>query len=103
MLTRVRQRWNHLERPARRSVFLLGVCAVGWPLSAVATAFGVVPQVFEQVMLFLSWGAPAYTAANMILTASIEARNNGRRCPDCESRADSRPQGSGRSGSADRP
>lgn len=71
-MTGMLRRWRDLNPAARRSVYLLAVCAVGWPLSAVATALDLVPGVFEQVMLALSWGAPAYTAANMILTAQVQ-------------------------------
>lgn len=82
MLNRARRRWRSMQPAARRSVVLLGVCLAGWPLSAVATALDVVPGVFEQVMLALSWGAPAYTAANMILTASMED-NDDSSCEHC--------------------
>lgn len=64
----------------RLAVASIGVVAVGWPVTAALQALGY--PVFEQVMLGLSWLAPAYTAVDMLMTAQLHRRtHSGGRVP----------------------
>lgn len=68
----MRRRWRLWRRqPARVRLACasIGVVAIGWPCTAVLQALGW--PVFEQVMLALSWLAPAYTAVDMLFTAQL--------------------------------
>lgn len=71
MLAKLRDWWRQADRRVRLSVAALLFVVAGWPASAawVWLAKGFDP--FEQLMLFLSWGALGYTAANLILTSKV--------------------------------
>ncbi|MBF9135312.1 hypothetical protein I0C86_41415 [Plantactinospora sp. S1510] len=63
-----RRWWRRADTRLRLSAALLGFVVAGWPASAawVWIAKGFDP--FEQLMLFLSWGALGYTSGDMIFT-----------------------------------
>ncbi len=70
--------WRAKPGRVRLAVGLLVAVAVGWPVTAVAQAVGV--PLFEQVMLGLSWLAPAVSAIDVLFTAQIhekEGRGDG--------------------------
>ncbi len=66
------QRWRRADTRVRLAMGALAIVVVGWPLTAVLQALGV--PLFEQVMLALSWLAPAYTAVDMMMTARLSER-----------------------------
>lgn len=63
--------WRRADRKLRLSACALVFVIIFWPVTSawVWAAHGFDP--FEQLMLLLSWGALAYTATNMILTAKV--------------------------------
>ncbi len=70
--------WRSKPGRVRLAVGLLIAVAVGWPATAIAQAVGV--PLFEQVMLGLSWLAPAVSAIDVLFTAQIhekESRGDG--------------------------
>lgn len=63
-------RWYPQQQTrVRLAVWCLATVAVGWPATAVLQAIGV--PIFEQVMLALSWLAPAFTAFDLLMTAQL--------------------------------
>lgn len=71
-MARLRGWWARADRKLRLSAGALVFVLVAWPATSawVWIAKGFDP--FEQLMLALSWGALAYTATNMILTAKVD-------------------------------
>lgn len=70
--------WRAKPGRVRLAVGLLIAVGVGWPATAVAQAIGM--PIFEQVMLGLSWLAPAVSAVDVLFTAQIhekESRGDG--------------------------
>lgn len=70
--------WRSKPGRIRLAVALLIAVGVGWPATAIAQAVGV--PLFEQVMLALSWLAPAVSAIDVLFTAQIhekEGRGGG--------------------------
>lgn len=61
--------WRRKPGRVRLAVLLLIAVGFGWPATAVAQALGV--RLFEQVMLALSWLAPALTAVDILFTAQV--------------------------------
>lgn len=66
--------WRSKPGRVRLAVVLLIAVGVGWPSTAIAQAVGV--PLFEQVMLFLSWLAPALTAVDVLFTAQVHERQD---------------------------
>jgi hypothetical protein len=66
--------WRTKPGRVRLAVVLLIAVGIGWPSTAVAQALGV--PLFEQVMLFLSWLAPALTAVDVLFTAQVHERQD---------------------------
>lgn len=64
--------WRAKPGRVRLAVVLLIAVGIGWPSTAIAQALGV--PLFEQVMLFLSWLAPALTAVDVLFTAQVHER-----------------------------
>jgi hypothetical protein len=68
--------WRSKPGRVRLAVVLLIAVGIGWPSTAIAQALGV--PLFEQVMLGLSWLAPALTAVDILFTAQVhERQDNG--------------------------
>lgn len=68
-MRKLRAYWQRSPVRIRLAMVSLLLVALGWPTTAVALALGV--PLFEQVMLALSWLAPAYTAVDMLMTAQL--------------------------------
>lgn len=68
-LRRLVQWWRRKPGRIRLAVALLVAVGIGWPSTAIAQALGV--PLFEQVMLGLSWLAPALTAIDILFTAQV--------------------------------
>ena len=66
--------WRAKPGRVRLAVVLLIAVGIGWPSTAIAQALGV--PLFEQVMLFLSWLAPALTAVDLLFTAQVHERQD---------------------------
>lgn len=69
MFGRLASWWRRRPGRVRLAVVLLVAVAIGWPATAIAQAMGV--QLFQQVMLALSWLAPALTAIDILFTAQV--------------------------------
>lgn len=68
--------WRSKPGRVRLAVALLISVGIGWPGTAVAMALGV--PLFEQVMLGLSWLAPAVSAVDVLFTAQIHEKDGER-------------------------
>lgn len=68
--------WRAKPGRVRLAVGLLVATGIGWPATAVAQAVGV--PLFEQVMLALSWLAPAVSAVDVLFTAQIHEKEESR-------------------------
>ncbi len=66
--------WRRQTKRVRLAVVLLVAVGIGWPGTAVAQALGV--PLFEQVMLALSWLAPALTAVDILFTAQVHDKQD---------------------------
>lgn len=66
--------WRTKPGRIRLAVVLLIAVGIGWPSTAIAQALGV--PLFEQVMLFLSWLAPALTSVDVLFTAQVHERQD---------------------------
>jgi uncharacterized membrane protein YfcA len=67
--------WRKQTIRVRVAVLLLIAVGFGWPGTAIAQALGV--PLFEQVMLALSWLAPALTAVDILFTAQVHDQQGG--------------------------
>ena len=67
--------WRRSSLRVRLAIGLLIFAGVGWPSTAIAQALGV--PLFEQVMLALSWLAPAIGATDVLFTAQVHDRQAG--------------------------
>lgn len=65
--------WRRKPGRVKLAVGLLISVGIGWPGTAVAMALGV--PLFEQVMLGLSWLAPAVSALDVLFTAQIHEKD----------------------------
>jgi uncharacterized membrane protein YfcA len=72
--TRLVRWWRTKPGRIRLAVALLVAVGIGWPATAIAQAVGV--ELFEQVMLALSWLAPALTAVDILFTAQVHERQD---------------------------
>jgi hypothetical protein len=80
MIGRARQVWRRSGVYKRVSLVLLVFAVVGWPATAAADWLGA--PVFEQVMIFLSWGALGF-AAFAALAAADNSGTGCELCPHC--------------------
>ncbi len=66
--------WRRKPGRVRLAVLLLVAVGIGWPATSIAQAVGV--PLFEQVMLALSWLAPALTAVDILFTAQVHEQQD---------------------------
>lgn len=61
--------WRARSVRVRLAIGAIVAVCIGWPGTAIPMALGA--PLFEQVMLGLSWLAPAFTAVDMLFTAQV--------------------------------
>jgi hypothetical protein len=72
--------WRRSDKRVRLSAAVLAGVLFGWPATSALQALGF--PVFEQVMLALSWLAPAITALDLLFTAQLHQRQDDRDAGD---------------------
>lgn len=66
--------WRCSPGRVKLAVGLIVAVGIGWPGTSIAMAMGV--PLFEQVMLGLSWLAPAVSAIDVLFTAQVHQRED---------------------------
>jgi hypothetical protein len=66
--------WRRKPGRVRLAIGLIIFVMVGYPSTAVADLLGI--PLFQQVMLFLSWLAPAVSAVDVLFTAQVHEQQD---------------------------
>jgi hypothetical protein len=72
--------WRRADKRVRMAAAVLAAVLFGWPATSTAQALGL--PIFEQVMLALSWLAPAITALDLLFTAQLHEKQDDRDAGD---------------------